>query len=416
MEFHYVETSNDLIGNPFQFLNNSNGDSSTVYITDSSNCKVTSSSFETLINNDDDDKIKKKFTIPTVNVEEENKTGPSKTIKLEWQSKSKLDFVLEKFLFVKYFWDIEADNQNKDLTEKILHTVINSIFMHFTQDTEQNLVQNINIYNWDDLFESTREFMLAVLINDTNHENIESTCNQNINSCLSTNIFKSPISSLSIVIDGIALRNFVWYITSFNPGFQSVNVTFVPPIQTTGMTDNLDKYNDRRMENIIGQIDQSLKTLKHKMCSFNNLSQQSVINNDDNSTSYLDIATNTTTSNLIDNKYVSSKNQLPNGLLLSVLFYDKLISFIYERVLFHSKHNIKLQQMHDCVKFNLREIIGSIVIHNTNTGPSASDKNILQQQMNIINDINNADDDDDKEMVKFKRLKPNHFRIKKFIY
>jgi len=120
----------------------------------------------------------------------------------EWQLKSKLDFILEKLLFVKYFWDNECDNINKDVTEKILHTVVNSIFMHFARDAEQNLIRQINIHNYDDLFEPCREFMLAVITNDQIQSGAigqplntttKATCNQNILSCLNPNIFNSQV-------------------------------------------------------------------------------------------------------------------------------------------------------------------------------------------------------------------------------
>jgi hypothetical protein len=125
--------------------------------------------------------------------------------------------------------------------------------------------------------------------------------------------------------------------------------------------------------------------LKNKLCQVSSPYTSSSLN----TSNKLDKHVNT-----IDNKYISTKeDQLPLGLLLSVLFYDKIITFIYEKFLLHTKYNIKLQQI-DSVKFTLRDVIGYINIYKLK-----SNKNI---------DHNNDDDD---EEPKNKMLKPGNFKI-----
>jgi hypothetical protein len=332
--------------------------------------------------------------VPYVNIDEEKKTGPQNNIKLKWSMKSKLNFVLERFFYVNYFWQkftTEFIHKNNQTIESILQTVIYSVAYNLFKDGGEHFINNVMVYNWPNLYETTQEFMIAQITDDNEPELPQACCpsrSSSIPTCINNESFekKRKEQSLTIIVDMQALQHFMWYMSNFNPGFERVNVEFEPHLQSSGFNTNKTKLNTENV--IIGQVEQSLKLLKNKLCQVSSPYTSSSLN----TSNKLDKHVNT-----IDNKYISSKeDQLPLGLLLSVLFYDKIITFIHEKFLLHTKYNIKLQQI-DSVKFTLRDVLGYINIYKLK-----SNKNI---------DHNKDDDDDDDEEPKNKILKPGNFKI-----
>jgi len=339
----------------------------------------------------EEEKGKQNLHVPYVNIDEEEKTGPQNNIKLKWSMKSKLNFVLERFFYVNYFWQTfttEFIHKNDQIIQSILQTVIYSVAYNLFKDGGEHFINNVMVYNWANLYETTQEFMIAQITDDNEPELPQAFCpnrNSSIPTCINNESFekKRKEQSLTIIADMPALQHFIWYMSNFNPGFEYVNVEFEPHLQSSGFNTNKKKFNAENV--IIGQVEQSLKMLKNKLCQVSSPYTSSSLNTSNKLDKHL---------NTIDNKYISNKeDQLPLGLLLSVLFYDKIITFIYEKFLLHTKYNIKLQQI-DSVKFTLRDVIGYINIYKLK-----SNKNI---------DHNNDDDD---EEPKNKMLKPGNFKI-----
>jgi hypothetical protein len=310
--------------------------------------------------------------VPFVNENEEMKTGPQNDMKIKWIMKSKLNFVLEKFFYVNYFWDkftTEIIHSDDQLIEPILQTVIQATAYNLFSNVGEHFINNVLVYNWPDLYKSTQEFMIAQITNDNEPEPPQATCqnSSSIPTCVNNEAFENyrQEQSLTIIVDMVALQHFIWYLNNFNPGFDSVNVEFEPHLQSSVNCNSKKKMKPENV--IIGQVEQSLKKLKHKLCQVPPLSPP-------------------TPTNTIDNKYISNnEDQLPLGLRLSVLFYDKITTFIYEKLLLHSKFNIKLQQI-ESVKFTLRDVIGNINIY----------------KLNHIDDV-----DEPKNKI----LKPGNFKI-----